>query len=84
MQLLHRALAQHDSAEHWAQQLGMSKSALGVAKHRGRLSPTTAGNLARLLGEPVEHWIAVAALEAEPNTYGRRKLQTMLETALKS
>jgi len=66
------------SAAEWCRQLGVNRTALAVSKARGRLSPTVAGNLARLLGEPVQKWIAIAALEAEPNTYGKSKLMTMI------
>lgn len=79
MQLLHKALAERALTEaDWCRELGISRTSLSVAKTRGRLSPVVAGNLARLLGEDMEHWIAVAALEAQPNTYGRNKLQALL------
>lgn len=78
MQLYHMAMALEPSAAHWCEQLGVSRNTLAVAKIRGRLSPTVAGNLARLLGEPIDKWIALAALEAEPASYGRDKLAGML------
>jgi hypothetical protein len=78
MQLLHKALAQNPSGKFWSEQLQMSRSALAVSKVRGRLSPTIAGNLARLLGEDIGYWVQVAALEAEPPTYGRNKLVSLL------
>jgi plasmid maintenance system antidote protein VapI len=65
----------------WCRELDISRTTLSVAKLRGKLSPVVAGNLARLIGEDVEHWIAVAALEAQPATYGRAKLQGMLSAA---
>ena len=58
----------------WCEHLDVNRTALTVARTRGRLSPTLAGNIARLLGEDVEKWIAIAALEAEPNTYIKNKL----------
>ena len=39
-----------------------------MAQKRGRLSPVLAGHFAMKLGENPEHWIAVAALEAEPES----------------
>jgi len=38
------------------------------------LSPTIAGHLALLLGEDESYWIAIAALEAEPESPGRERL----------
>lgn len=74
------------SAAQWCRNLEVNRTALAVSRARGRLSPTVAGNLARLLGEPVEKWVAIAALEAEPDTYGKNKLMSIVnvwkETAL--
>lgn len=67
LELLARALAMK-SASAWAHELNMTPGAITNAKTRGRLSPTLAGNLAMKLGESPEHWIAVAALEAEPDS----------------
>jgi hypothetical protein len=67
MQLLSKALSVHRAA-HWVEDMNLSKSAISMAQKRGRLSPTLAGNLAIKLGENPEHWIAVAALEAEPES----------------
>jgi len=78
IQLLHKALALNPNGAEWCRQLGMSRAALSTAHNRGRLSPTIAGNLARLLGEDVEHWIAVAALEGESPSYGRQKLMSIV------
>lgn len=66
------------TAAEWCRQLQVNRTALAVSRARGRLSPTVAGNLARLLGEPVEKWVAIAALEAEPETYGQQKLMSMI------
>ena len=80
IQLLYRALAINPSQTFWCQQLGVSRSALAVAKTRGRLSPSIAGNFCRLLGEPnAAHWIAIAGLEAEPATHARTKALHLLE-----
>ncbi len=68
MELLSKALTIQPSAKEWCDKLGLSKDALAVGKFRGRLSPAIAGGLAIELGESPEHWIAVAALEAEPET----------------
>ena len=62
------------STAEWCKQLGVNRTALHVAKARGRLSPTIAGNLARLLGDDSKEWIAIAALEGEPESYGKQKI----------
>lgn len=80
LNLLHRALAQNNSQAFWSEQLHMGRNALANAKLRGRLSPTVAGNLARLIGEDATYWTALAALEAEPDSYGRRKLMSTIGT----
>lgn len=67
MQLLEKAL-QIKCASHWASELELSSGTLTNARKRGRLSPTLAGNFAMKLGENPEHWITIAALEAEPDT----------------
>ena len=67
MQLLSKALSVQRAAD-WVNEMNLSKSAFSMAQKRGRLSPVIAGNLAIKLGENPEHWIAVAALEAEPES----------------
>jgi hypothetical protein len=67
MELLSHAL-EKQRASAWARELNLSDSAIPQARKRGRLSPVLAGNLAMKLGENPEHWIAVAALEAEPES----------------
>lgn len=81
MQLYHMAMAVQPKASFWCEQLGVSRNTLAVAKIRGRLSPTVAGNLARLLGEPVKDWVAVAALEGEPDSYAKNKILEALKIA---
>ena len=64
LELLYAALKKKNARE-WAEQLKLSTNALRTAKHRGNLSPAIAGALAEELGEPVEKWIVIAALESE-------------------
>lgn len=64
LELLDAALKKKNARE-WAEQLKLSTNALRTAKHRGNLSPAIAGALAEELGEPVEKWIVIAALESE-------------------
>ena len=67
MELLTRAL-EIKRAAHWCKELNLTESALTQARKRGRLSPTLAGNFAMKLGEDPKDWIAIAALEAEPES----------------
>jgi plasmid maintenance system antidote protein VapI len=67
MDLYAKALAvQHAAA--WARDMNITPAALSIAKKQRRLSPVLAGNIAMKLGEDPEHWIAIAALEAEPDS----------------
>jgi plasmid maintenance system antidote protein VapI len=84
LDLLDRALKQNGTQADWCRELHVNRNALGIARARGRLSPTIAGNLARLLGEDPTYWTALAALEAEPDSYGRRKLLNELDNGRKS
>jgi hypothetical protein len=52
----------------WTRDLHLSRKALYTAKDRGHLSPAIAGALAKLMGEPVEKWICIAALESEKDS----------------
>lgn len=64
LELLDAALEKKNARE-WAEKLKLSPNALRTAKHHGNLSPAIAGALAEELGEPVEKWIVIAALESE-------------------
>jgi len=74
MELFKKALEKQPNAKAWCDELGLSKHALAVAKTRGRLSPAVAGSLAIKLGENPIQWIAIAALEAEPESTNKRTL----------
>lgn len=76
MELLTKALQpEHGmTATKWCEKLGVNRTALAVAKARERLSPTMAGKIAVSLGEDAVKWIAIAALEAEPESTGKREL----------
>ena len=52
----------------WARELGLSRQSIHNAKYRGNLSPAIAGALAERLGEPVDQWIVIAALESEKDS----------------
>ena len=64
--------------------IGLSAAALAVARKRGNLSPVAAGQLAVLIGEDFEHWMAVAAIEAEPKSRQTEQLRRMITAVRKS
>ncbi len=64
MQLLDKALS-FKKAARWCEELDIDSSVISQARKRGNLSPALAGNFAIELGEEPEHWIAIAAIEAE-------------------
>lgn len=73
MQLLEKALSIKTAAG-WADQLNITRQTFTNAKKVQHLSPALAGNLAIELGEPPEHWIAIAAIEAEKESPLLRRL----------
>jgi hypothetical protein len=52
----------------WARELGLSKQALYNCKYREHLSPAIAGAMAEQMGEDVDKWIVIAALESEKDS----------------
>lgn len=74
MDLFEKALKVKHAAA-WAKELNLTRAALSIAKTKGRLSPVVAGNIAIELGENPEHWVAVAALEAEKESPLLKRLQ---------
>lgn len=48
----------------YSRKLHMNRTALNVAMHRGRLSPRLAGAIAQDIGENVQMWVAIAAMES--------------------
>ena len=65
--LMEKALKEKRAAA-WCRELAIEKSTFSQAKKKGRLSPALAGCLASKLGENRDHWIAVAAIETEPES----------------
>ena len=51
-----------------SERLGHSPTTLTTGKRTGSLSPIVAGQLAELVGQPVAHWMAIAALESAPKS----------------
>ncbi|TFY99000.1 hypothetical protein [Ramlibacter humi] len=82
MELLDKAL-ESESVPFWHKELGLSRNALHNARQRGNLSPSIAGAIAEKLGENVDQWIVIAALEGDKDSacktrmlrrYGSRRL----------
>lgn len=84
LQLLEKALATGKSQRALSRDLGLADTALGAAKHRGSLSPVAAGQLAAMLGEPVDHWIAIAVIESEPKSRVTEQLRKALRSVRNS
>lgn len=67
LQLLEKA-ERVKSIPEWVRELKLSRNALNNAKSRGHLSPAIAGSIAEKLGENVDRWIVIAALESEKSS----------------
>lgn len=73
MDLLKKAENLKKSDAEWCRELGINRTAFGVARTKQHLSPVIAGALAEKLGEDAKNWIVIAALEtAKPNAFTKR------------
>lgn len=90
IQLIDRALKQRRTTDPEAserslsKELGLSHSALAVAKTRGNLSPLAAGQLAEMLGEDVRYWMSLANIEAAPKSRLTERLRRAIDKARNS
>lgn len=82
MDLWERAQKVHTKTE-WAKMLGIHVSTWTNVQNKGHVSPIVAAGLALELGEDPKEWIAIAALEAAPETPLKTKLRKRLSTARK-
>lgn len=73
MNLLDAALSMQP-APYWHERLKLSRNALHTAKTRGHLSPAIAGALAEEIGENVNQWIVIAALESERDSACKQRM----------
>ena len=76
--LLKMALKKKTASE-WARLYNLTPGTFTNAKTRGRLSPLLAGNIAIDLGENPDHWMAIAAIEAERESPLRDRLRATLQ-----
>jgi hypothetical protein len=81
LDLLKKAATIEPNYAEWCRRLGLNRTALTVEERRGKLSPVIAGGLAIELGEDPEHWMALAAYEAAPETTAKRTLAKALQKA---
>ncbi|GAA6121519.1 hypothetical protein [Acidovorax sp. FG27] len=58
----------------WVRELNLSRNALNTARARGHLSPAIAGSIAEKLGENVDKWIVIAALESEKESACKQRM----------
>lgn len=91
MNLLDAAL-KIEPLPYWHNQLKLARSTLHQARKRGHLSPAIAGAIAKHMGEPVEKWVCIAAMESEKDSAcktmlvkeaGRSWLHSLLATWFK-
>ncbi|MGA0569843.1 hypothetical protein ACO2Q9_03885 [Variovorax sp. VNK109] len=75
MDLFGKALEVKHAAA-WARDFNITPETFSMAKKQGRLSPVLAGNIALELGEDPEHWVAIAALEAQKPSELLARLQS--------
>lgn len=66
----------------WARELGLSKQALYNCKYREHLSPAIAGAMAEHLGEDVDKWIVIAALESEKDSACKTRMVSRMRKVL--
>lgn len=77
--LLERAIQRHP-VSYWSKRLKLARTTLHSSIQRGNLSPSIAGALAEELGEPVEHWMLVAALEGDRDSACRDRMLRRIST----
>lgn len=63
----------------WVRELKLSRNALNNARSRGHLSPAIAGSIAEKLGENVDRWIVIAALESEKDSACKTSMLSRLK-----
>jgi hypothetical protein len=82
-QLLDKALS-IKPAPYWTAQLDLARTTLNTAKVRGHLSPAIAGALADAMGEDVQRWMLIAALESERDSACKTRMLDRLRPLMTS
>lgn len=59
---------------YWTKKLNLSLNTLHTSKIRNHLSPAIAGALADELGQDVQRWVVIAALESEKDSACKSRL----------
>ena len=78
LDLIQRALSKNPNQAYWCRELDVARTTLAVAQNRGYLTPMVAADLARLLGESIEHWTTIALFDSQPQTPKIKKLRTLV------
>ena len=84
LDLLTEARKRFDTDAALCKALDVTYTTVAVAKTRGKTSPVLAGRLAQMLGENVEHWMAMAALESAPRSRVTDQLRRTITALRKS
>lgn len=84
LDLLDMALETAKSPSALSVALHMHRNTLTRARAAGRLSPIAAGKIADHIGQPIAEWMALAALEAEPDIPVSPAIQRLVDKVRKS
>ncbi|MET3181525.1 UNVERIFIED_ORG: hypothetical protein ABIC43_004694 [Variovorax guangxiensis] len=78
--LLHTAMKREPDTSNaeWGRRMFTDRTAVNTAIRRKHLSPVMAGSLAMYLNEPVEKWMALAALEKSTPHPDTEKLRRVI------
>lgn len=64
---------------YWTKKLNLALNTLHTSKIRNHLSPAIAGALADELGQDVQRWVVIAALESEKDSACKERMIQKLE-----
>ena len=78
LDLIDIAMRKVPNQAHWCREMGISRTTLAMAHRRGYLTPIVAADLARLLGESIEHWTTLALLDSQPQSAKVKKLRALV------
>ena len=78
LQLVALALSKNPNQAFWCREMQVSRTTLSVALNKGYVTPLVAADLARLLGEDIEHWTTIAYLDSQKQTHKVSKLRALV------